>query len=92
MLSIASFQALVLFSFAIVICSSLAHAMASSKNSSSFIFSSLRVSLLYFLILSRWRFLVSFTASGCWTGVVCLNVLFVSGLSLVDSGLKELVV
>jgi len=62
------------------------------KNSSSFSFSCLRVSRLYFLILSSWLFLVSFTASGCWTGVVCCIVLFDLESLLVDSGLKELVV
>ena len=37
-------------------------------------------------------FFVSFVSSGCATGVVCCCVIFVSRSSLVESGLKELVV
>jgi len=81
-----------MLSFAIVVHSSLALVMALSKNSSSFSFICLRVSRLYFLILSCRRFLVSFTASGCWNGAVCCISLFVLGLSLVDSDWKEFVI
>ena len=92
MLLIASRLALVMFSFAIKVRSSLAWVMASLKNNSSLSFSRLRVSHLYFHVLSRRRFLVSFVGSGCGTGVVCCCFVFVSWSLLLESSVKDLLV
>ena len=72
--------------------SSLARVMASSKNNSSLYFSRLRISRLCFRILSCRPFLVSFVALVSGTGVVCCCFVFVLGLSLLESSVKELLV